>query len=586
MPKKQRRPHYPRPSTNPHPSLSLSRSTFAPHGSSASQDDCSVTESLMNLRNEEARRLPSRPPPAATMHPDLKQLLDVPETPRPRPGMRTAIASPIPRMPGPPPPPSWQLLRSRHAPDIAETDASGISRSSVQLVAHEQISLPGAKCPSRGSLLHISLKAMAEQWDWHLQYDHHCLASIPLHLRETLLTYVARYAADESLDRSYSTLRILFPNGKDSGPDNGAVQDFLEGNSEVTRLDLGRALGSWLPRTSSLKKELLLPQSPQSFANSGAGAVPESRRPAEPPESWEDAEHAPNDLAKQVSLLESPQISPTLRYSTLLHLSLALSPSTASAVSVASWSSLLAIAPHLSTLESLSLAFWPRPTLTPHAASVSARISNPVSRTLPRIPYGGTDMYTEFESSWREAAGILRRLSRHLYCLRWLDLTGCGPWFGALIWTDIEKSDDGLVPGARHPETGPDWNGSWRNIEHLVLGVGWAPPTREDVETSSLALRAPSGDQGSTSNLKTWPNFRLGSSVEIAGVPKSMSGQGLLSWDMQEERKNYLAKKELDKFKAIQARACEVASRLRILRGRAKGKWIKIDCLARQEFPD
>lgn len=258
-----------------------------------------------------------------------------------------------------------------------------------------------------------------------------------------------------------------------------------------------------------------------------------------------------------------------MRFSKLLHLSLALSPSTAPSISAASWSSLLSITSHLSTLQSLSLGFWPRPTLTPYAAVVSARLQNPVSRTLPRISYGGTDMYTESESSWREAAGILRKLSRHLYCLRWLDLTGCGAWFEALSWTDTEMADHDLGTEASCPAIGPDWNGWWRNIDYLGLHVGWTLTSPDHNEKSSVSPQACFADQANTS---------LSSSTKIALSNTSRSGQGLIKqdWDVEEERGKYLAKKDLERFSLIQARAREVARQLRIVRERARGKWIDV----------
>ena len=67
-------------------------------------------------------------------------------------------------------------------------------------------------------------------------------------------------------------------------------------------------------------------------------------------------------------------------------------------------------------------------------------------------------MYTSYDGDWSEAANLLKMLSRHLYCLQWLDLTGCGDWFVALSVAN-----------------GAEWNGAWRGIEYVRLGVGWSP---------------------------------------------------------------------------------------------------------------
>jgi hypothetical protein len=584
MPKKQKKPLYNRPATDPHPSLSLSRSTTACPEKGGPEDNLSVAECLKSLRNEDARRLPLRPPPVATVHPSLRNLLDVPETPQPRPrhDIRTALRLHARRVPGPAAPPSWQLYSTRPAPRIAQRVQSPVPGHRGPGLVYQQRPLPGAKLPELRSLLHMALRAVAEQWDWHLQCDHIHLATLPRHLKEVLLTYVTRYATERSLQSSHSTLRMLFPDIIDANGEDEAHQAFTGDAADVTRLDLGRALGTWLQRTSSLKKELIRPHASQGLIRSDLQAKHESgaQAPIELPESWDDADTPLNQNINHYQLpLSTPlRESPSLRFSNLLHLSLALSRSTVTPVSAASWASLLSITPHLSTLQSLSLGYWPRPTLTPHAAAVSATIKNPVSRSLPRISYGGTDMYTESESSWQEAAGILRTLSRHLYCLSWLDLTGCGTWFGALSWTNEATLDDESGADAPLPATGPDWNGSWRNVEYLGLGVGWAPPIVSSGNGSTY-LKASSSNLDSSPGSRRGLDRRFASSTILGELDASIGGRGLIKqdWDVEEERRKYLAKKELETCQAIKAKACEVASHLRILRERAGGKWIEID---------
>jgi hypothetical protein len=578
MPKKQKNAllHARPTNTSPHPSLTLSRSrTLARHGSTELEEVRSVASSLQSLRNEEARRSQPRSPPLGSVHPSLRNILDVPETPQPSPrtGMRPVGPPQRRPVPGPAVPPSWQLLASRHALQIEDSQHWKTSNNTSQRFDHEQILLPGAIYPSTGSLLSTVLRRMAENWHWHIQFDHYYLASIPGHLKEVLLSYVARNAPETSLGavNTSSTLRVLFPNGKDFAHEN--VTHLRNENScaEITRLDLGRALGTWLKTTSSLKKELIWPSAPRGSKSSSVDVkVEKSLSELLVPESWDDADGVIEGGVAHLSLPTPLQELPAMRFSKLLHLSLALPPSTAPSISAASWSSLLSITSHLSTLQSLSLGFWPRPTLTPHAAAVSATLRNPVSRTLPRISYGGTDMYTESESSWREAAGILRKLSRHLYCLRWLDLTGCGAWFEALAWTDTEMADHGLGTEASCPAIGPDWNGSWRNIDYLGLHVGWTLTSPDDDQQSSVSPQACFADQAN--------NTSLSSSTKIALWNTSRSGQGLIKqdWDVEEERGKYLAKKDLERFSLIQARAREVARQLRIVRESARGKWIDV----------
>ena len=575
MPKKQKKQFFTRPSTRPHPSLTLSRSTTStPHGSTEVDENRSVADSLESLRNEEARRSLPRLPPVATVHPSLRNLLDMPETPQPgsRSGLRTAESlSQVRRISGPAAPPSWQLLANRQGCKIANIHPRETLNHISASFVHEQVSLPGAKLPSRGSLLDTVLRTVAEKWDWHVENDHHYLAMIPLHLKEALLSYVSRYASDESLERSGNTLRVLFLDERLFEAENGAHHTLMEDAAEVTRLDLRRALGTWLRTISSLKKEITRPIAIRGSASSSLEVRHDNggKSVGEPPESWDDADDAPGDSVWQLPLWTHAQGLPSMRFSKLLHLSLALS-STSSSISVASWSSLLSITPHLSILQSLSLGYWPCPTLTPHAAAISAAVRNPVSGTLPRISYGGTDMYTEPESSWQEAAGILRKLSRHLYCLRWLDLTGCGTWFGALSWTDMEMVDNSPDTGSGLPGVGPNWNASWRNVEYVGLRVGWVPRSLEDNEKSSVFSKTSNDDQPSPSS---------NSSTTMGKSEAITKGRGLIKqdWDVEEERRKYLAKKELEKFDVIQARAREVARYLRLVRERAGGRRIVVD---------
>lgn len=187
-------------------------------------------------------------------------------------------------------------------------------------------------------------------------------------------------------------------------------------------------------------------------------------------------------------------------------------------------------------------------------------------------------MYTEAESSWREAAGILRKLSRHLYCLRWLDLTGCGAWFEALSWTDMESLSDDLSPEVRFPEVGPDWNGSWRNVGYLVLDVGWTPPNLEDNGHNSTSSKLSPRNRDLSPRSTKWLNSRLGSVSRIGRPDTSQDGLGRIKqdWDVEEERRKYFDQKELEKFKMIRARAHEVARYLKVLRKSARGNWIDI----------
>jgi len=115
-------------------------------------------------------------------------------------------------------------------------------------------------------------------------------------------------------------------------------------------------------------------------------------------------------------------------------------------------------------------------------------------------------MYSQLDNDWREAAGILRSLSRKLTGLKWLDLSGCGQWWDALMWRQLHGQPLGTTPLSAGLSEGntpdeydpysesqldtlmgprPDWNGAWRGICTIVLKIGWTPvkPPGVDEET-------------------------------------------------------------------------------------------------------
>lgn len=145
--------------------------------------------------------------------------------------------------------------------------------------------------------------------------------------------------------------------------------------------------------------------------------------------------------------------------------------------------------------------------------------------------------------------------------------------------------DGEMGSGGPLSESGPDWNGSWRNVEYVRLGVGWKPPVLKE-QNSPVSLTAHVDQPGSSALPRDRPQFR-GSSftkIEIShpSSSSSSSSPGLVKqdWDVEEERRKYLAKKQLEIFQMLEARAGEVARQLRALRDRARGRWIEIDVSA------
>lgn len=423
----------------------------------------------------------------ASVHPTLRNVLDIPDSasPRPRIGARQHRGPHRERaIPGPPPPQSW-LLQSKYASKDRKPHTNP-----ERPVQHHSVNLPGADLLLEKSLQHQVLKLIASTWHSQAQYGYYNFTLLPLRLRETLLSYISIYSAgDESLG-DWTPLQVLFPL---SGSENYIAQ--RDEMQNLQRLDLTNALGIWLS-WSALRRTILVTDSaprqpvpqphPSNSVRDFAQAVPDS---------WEDAmeiELEPPVQQQPVSDSGTPKSVHTLRCANLRHLSLALDPKAVS--STVSWSNLLGLAKHLHTLESLSLAYWPLPTYTPAAAATFATVTSSLLGTRRRIAYGGTNMYSAQENDWRESAGILRSLSRCLYCLKWLDLTGCAPWLPALVWEDNALPTiptNGFGPlcyktGEALPVS--IWNGHWRSIEWLRLGVGWTPPSDTYDQDSSTGL--------------------------------------------------------------------------------------------------
>ncbi|EXJ91418.1 hypothetical protein A1O1_04530 [Capronia coronata CBS 617.96] len=503
MPKKhQQRALLTKPqSSTPH-TLSLSKSSASTSQNARPQR--TVNDLIRESRRLQIRNEP-RPPPASTassIPPALRQVLDIPSPPPPAPRVGSRLGGPsrLRRIPGPPPPRSW-LADSIHASKEFGWVAADDSNRRVQV---RSSNLPEGAFPPPGSLQDLVLKKIATDWGWHAEHDCDYLGLLPKNLKETLLSYIAVY--NEAV---VNPLKPLFLDDIEQ-----------EERDEVRRLDLSNGLGVWATM-KQLERDLFTRHALMASGKSGPPAAASSSILA--PESW-DADND-SDEATSTTFTIGPQIVPN--FLNLKHLSLAMSPTNSK---VASWTSLLSLAAELRTLTSLSLAYWPQPTFTPLAASTRAVVDVPGSRP---VIYGGSDVYTSYDNNWREAAGILRTLSRSLYCLKWLDLTGCGDWFAALQWT-------GSSLGASNSERlGPEWNGGWRGLETLVLEVGWRP-VLPAVDAKPIQLDQP-------------------------------------AWDVETERKLYRYNKERERFVEIRSTAQSVARYLRSLRKASGGKWIQVE---------
>lgn len=331
--------------------------------------------------------------------------------------------------------------------------------------------MPGIVHPARGSLVDVVLRRIVLEWTTQKQYNHYHLIYLQGPLRAALVPYLGQLSGDDEDDNNHSgksigkgatikDLRALLlhptppssPNGSPqpghtaggSNSDGGSDTDEEEleplpspstMNEDFRYLDLTWSMG----HSISIREvcELLFPS-----RNAATSRLRDSDRfqhqnESELLESWD----APGIVSPPRPLLPN-----------LTHLSLALTPDRSP--SSVSWRQLQSFAAHLPMLTHLSLAYWPEPTLTPHAKF--ATVDSPLGRLFQ---YGGTGAYSHsLDNDWAEAVLLMRKLSKALYGLEYLDLTGCASWLPALM----HKVDNGQV----------DWVGNWGKVTTLVLNYG------------------------------------------------------------------------------------------------------------------
>lgn len=555
MPKKNRRSLV-KPVNTPHHSLSPSsrRHDGSQRATSSEEQSPSVNDLISHLRRTQ---LPPSEQNASSsrsyisprsVHPSLRNLLELPETPPPRPRLNPRHAAigrrPLRPIPGPPPPQSWV------SGDTGESDLGEYEdATSLEKVIYRLKRLPGVTFPGETDLMHVVLKSMAWNWNWHLKYDGPFLSQLPSHIKTVLLSYIALYARRQPLGRRMRGLRPLFLTDAEmlqlSGNDlaASAPDDLTNVDGDIRRLDLSCGLGHWFD-FKQLRNELVLPM--------------KTKGPEIVPSSWDEEETTPVTPVPR-------SLDHRLRFKNLRYLSLAHPHP-----QYASWNSLLQLLEHLSVITHLSLAYWPVPTRTFNSSTGQSRLPQ-------RMPFGprlihGTDIYSAQENNWAESAGILRQLSRFTYCLKWLDLEGCD-WLPALIYQEdskvkhVEVSEvdtpttnlrdlRGTDPdGLEYRHCGPEWNGSWRDIESIALGPGWdcpPAPVLDQIEPSP----------GS-------PERSLGSSVHAP-----LEGSDVVPWDVEQERILYRHKKARQEWCAAVIGAHRVSRKIQEIRKCGRGKWI------------
>ncbi|KAJ5190666.1 uncharacterized protein N7498_009651 [Penicillium cinerascens] len=476
MPKKHRRA-FAKPVSTPHHSLASS----SRHHGQGQRSVTSVNDLISHLRRTQVTSSPEYNPQASSstqrsidslrsVHPSLRNLLELPETapPRPRPNARrTAIGGRRVRLtPGPPPPESW--LAGKSSASQASEDTAYYESFEIPIYRLE--GLPGTVFPGEKSFSHAVLKSMVSNWAWHLEYDGPFLSQIPAHMKELLLSYVAVYAKTPSmylwckqgLMRGLKPLFLAEPSEGEDGDES------VNTDAGIVRLDLSCALGRWI----SLK------QITNDLVYSAKSVTLASQRDAEEviPTSWEDELHSEETTSTATTSSRTISVPKALdqpRFKNLRYLSFA-HPDPNSA----KWDALIHLLSRLPTITHLSLAHWPIPC---RASTISC------SRGSNSEPHGNDVM--------AEAAAILRQLSRTTYCLKWLDMEGCSEWIEALTFRGTDPNGRAYRSG----ESGPEWNGSWRDIEWIGLGPGFKIPTDsvdDQLHSGDLAPDVSRGEEG------------------------------------------------------------------------------------------
>ncbi|PFH59467.1 hypothetical protein XA68_12276 [Ophiocordyceps unilateralis] len=399
--------------------------TSPAQASASDRPPASVNERLANLRRAgpvpTGVSIPAQAAAAApSLPPAIREVLQLPEAPAPLPRrrpVRQRFDHEGRRLPaGPAPPRSW-LSRGSDASSRIPPPPPVASSALFQ----SRTVLPCVYWPAPGSLVDLALRRLARDWEVHRLYSRHLLYYLPDHLKPPLMRCLGVVGPGITI----ADLRaILLPPPPDGYEDGGDGSNDSPEDCRVSCLDLSGSVGRSL-KLIPLSRLLFPP-----IRETEAEAVQDS---------WDAAEPIP--------------CPPRTLLPTLTHLSLALD--TKAGQDEASWRQLLALATKVSsTLTHLSLAFWPSPRLNASRPTPGA-----LSSSFPT---------TTDSDDWDEALLVLRQLSKRLYRLEFLDLTGCAPWFRAL---KLESEHDFV-----------DWVWAWGRVSLLRLYSGW--PLEADASPS------------------------------------------------------------------------------------------------------
>lgn len=392
-------------------------------GKDAAKKKAELAESSQNLKS---------------VHPSLKGILGIGESapPRPKRAIRTRIPN---RTPGPAPPASWTktagwtpLLALRTGQrrfrkgGIADIDRNRPDKLR-RFACMTGLDVDGSTRPL--SLMHFALKTAAEQWHLFDDEDLPMLAELPLALRQKLISYLGFYGPTINL---------------------AALDALTSGSERLLYLDVAGLIGHGslsISRLTKLAKKPLPSQAESEHVVADDNVA----------DSWDQEENFESVLTTSLT---------ATRFAGLTHLSLSHPPSNIS------WRELLGLAKQIPTITHLSLAHWPRPTLTPNLTA-----STVTSQHSPDVHAGGSHFYSALDEDVYEPAAIIRQLSGALLRLQWLDLEGCTIWSKALsfAWTSAAASDSTNDAWSAHNALTSIWISNWKNVHYLNISQGWIP---------------------------------------------------------------------------------------------------------------
>lgn len=355
-----------------------------------------------------------------------------------KPAVPTAVRRALNRgrrlPPGPPPPVSWLYQQTASSSAQSQTASSRAAVEYPGAKHFQQRPLPGGRMPARKSLIDLTLRQFAKTWDWQKQYCQYVLYQLPAHLRSAMLSHLTR----ERQGVTISDLKLLLlppPPPPESSHQEGAEEEIMPvDNLDFHRLDLTNSPGKTI-KLRDLSKFLYPPELSQTEHTSSSSSS--FSFPSFIPESWD-------------SPVEEAGVPPSL-IPNLTHLSLAINPLVRS--QQIPWPHLLSLARHLPpTLTHLSLAFWPEPSFSVSSSNNNNNNTNNVSLPTEYAPPSDG-------ASWSESLMVLTRLSKLLYGLEYIDLTGCGSWM-SVLWSTV--GGDSV-----------DWVDAWGQVEKVVLHPGY-----------------------------------------------------------------------------------------------------------------